>query len=303
MNRDLLEKLTGGLGDQKTIAKICNEFGQLYSEFLPDVFHSETNLSVQVGYVGCKMGLMSDLIDDLGDDVVLAKASLRNWSPNFVLACGNSFVVTLMENLLGALPETIEEPIARPLSRIELDLAVMVIDKIANVLRSGVNAPGGFEPSIDRPLNAEDHHRTGEPNNEFGAAIKMRIALGSITTEFALIIPQKALLKTNVVFPKSKNQAGKGQKEWTDQLTQQVKRSQVTLEARIRLQSLTLGKISRLMAGDVIPFMDESDVHVDLSANGHDMYVCEFGRAGSAYMVRVKDNVSSDDEILRHLMG
>ena len=114
MDRALLARLTGGLGDQRAIARICSDFGQLYSEFLPDVFHNETNLNVKVGYVGCEVGLMDDLIADLGDDVVLANATLRNWCPNFQFACGNGFVITLMENLLGALPESIEEPVERP---------------------------------------------------------------------------------------------------------------------------------------------------------------------------------------------
>lgn len=77
----------------------------------------------------------------------------------------------------------------------------------------------------------------------------------------------------------------------------------MTLEARIRLQSLTLDTISRLAVGDVIPFMDTSDVQVEVSANSKDLYVCEFGRSGENYTVRVKDTVNSDDELLRHLMN
>ncbi len=102
--------------------------------------------------------------------------------------------------------------------------------------------------------------------------------------------------------PKSKGQAGKQKQEWAARIAEQVRRSQVTLEARIRLQSMTLNAVSRLMAGDVIAFEDKSDVRVQVSANGKDMYTCEFGRSGERYTVRVKDNVSSEDELLRHLM-
>jgi flagellar motor switch protein FliM len=304
MDRALLAKLTGGLGDSKTLQRLCADFGQLYVEFLPDVFHSETGLTMQVHYNGHDSGLMTDLIADLGDNVSLADGQLRNWSPNFVLACGNSFVITLMENLLGALPETIQEPIERPLSQIELDLAVMVYDKIANVLRSGVNAAGGFEPLLEKAHNAEDRPKPEEDHvDEYAVTVKLGITLGTVTSEFYLIIPQKALLKTVVTMPKSKNQAGKSKKEWQEQIAEQVRRSQVTLEARIRLDSLTLATVSRLVAGDVIPFRDKGDVMVDVSANGKNLYVCEFGRAGDRYTVRVKDNVSSEDEILKHLMS
>lgn len=300
----LLARLTGGLGDRKTVEKLCSDFGHLFTEFLPDVFQSETGLHIDVHYNGHEAGLMTELIADLGDNVVLADGSLRNWSPNFVIGCGNGFVITLMENLLGALPESIEEPIQRPLSHIELDLAVMVVAKIANVLRSGIDAPGSFEPQLERPHNAEDRPKPEEDHvDEYGALIKMGIDLGPVSSEFYLIIPQKALLKTVVTVPKSKNQAGQNRKDWAEQMAEQVRRSQVKIEARIRLQTLTLDTISRLAVGDVIPFHDKDDVMVDVSANGKNLYRCEFGRAGEHYTVRVKDNVGSEDEILRHLMG
>lgn len=304
MDPALLARLTGGLGDRRTIDKICADFGQLYSDFLPDVFHSETHLNVDVSYAGCDTGLMSDLVAEVTDECVVADASLRNWCPSFLMTCGNGFVITLMEHMLGATGDTIEEPVMRPLSRIELDMAVMVFEKIGSVLKSGVNAPGGFETLIERPLNAEDRPKPAQDvPDQYAAVIRLHISLGPVTTEFSLIVPQKALLKTTVVFPKSKGQLAKGKKEWADQIGEQVRRSQVTLEARIKLQTLTLRTISKLAAGDVIPFFDVEDVHVDVSANGKEMYVCEFGKSGANYMVRVKDNVSSDDEILRHLMS
>lgn len=304
MDRALLAMLTGGLGDKKTLAKLCSDFGVLYSEFLPDIIHSETGLTISVHYNGHETGLMNDLVADLGDNVTVAETSLRNWSPRFYLACGNSFVITLMENLLGALAENIEEPIQRPLSQIELDLSAMVYDKIGNVLRSGVNATGGFEPLIEKPRNFEDLPKPEEDHvDEYAVTIKLSIELGTVASEFYLVVPQKALLKTVVTAPKSKNQASKTRKEWQDQIAEQVRRSQVMLEARIRLESLTLKTIARLAVGDVIPFKDIGDVMVDVSANSKDMYRCEFGRAGEHYTVRVKDNVSSEDEILRHLMN
>jgi flagellar motor switch protein FliM len=304
MDHALLAKLTGGLGDRATIEKISADFGTLYAEFLPDVFHSETGINVTVSYVGCTSGLMTDLVAGLGDRFALVDGALRNWSPNFVLACGNSFVIALMEMMLGAEPASVLQPIERPLSDMELDLGTMVFERIGNVLRSGVNAAGGFETILERPHNAEDRQKPDEAAApEFGVTVRLAIELGTVKSEFALVIPQRAFLKTQVVVPKSKGQVPKSQQEWADRMNEQVRRSQVTLEARIRLQSLTLGTISRLAAGDVIAFEDKGDVQVQVSANGKDMYSCEFGRSGERYTVRVKDNISTDDEILRHLIG
>ncbi|ARM87023.1 flagellar motor switch protein FliM [Rhizobium sp. CIAT894] len=303
MDPALLAKLTGGLGDRGRVAKICSSFGEIYSEFFPDVIKSETGLEVTVNYLSCEIGYKNHLIDDLSSNVTLVDATLRNWSQNITLACGNGFVITLMEHLLGATADTIEEPAERLLSIIETDLAVMVFDKIAKVLRSAVNAPGGFEPSLSAPHALEMRARPPEDRpDEFAAAINMSITLAGIVSEFSLIVPQTALLKTKVTPPKPKRQTGQSA-EWTEQLGDQVRRSHVTLEAKIRLQDLTLRTISKLMVGDVIPFHDSGDVRVEVSANSKELYVCEFGRSGENYMVRVKDTMNSDDELIRHLMN
>lgn len=306
MDPALLAKLTGGLGDSKRIAKIGTEIGQIYSNFLPDTFHSETGIAIEVDYIGCQSGLMTDLIQQLGKEFAVADCSLRNWCPNFMLGTGTAFIMALMERMLGAAPETIMEPEVRALSQIELDLAALVIGRVGDVLRSAVNAPGGFEATVEPPFNGNGKSAFEEAMAaQFGLMIRLKVDIGKVSSEFALVIPQRALLKTNIVAPKPSAQALKKQEEWVEMISEQVKRSQVTLEARIRLQSLTLKTIARLVEGDVIPFRDakQDDICVEVSANGANMYNCEFGRAGDRYTVRVKNNVSTDDEILRHLMG
>lgn len=303
MDPVLFAKLTGGLGDPATLAKLGTAFGQVYAEFLPDIIKSETGLEVSIGYAGCRSGQMSNLIAGIGSNCALVNGSLRNWTSKFVLGCGTGFVMTLMEHMLGALPETIEAPVARPLSVIELDLSVMIFDKIANVLRSAVNAPGGFEPYLDPPYNIEDRPKpVAGQADDFAAAIAMTISLGKTVSEIIVIVPQYELLRTVVSAPRAKNPSSASD-AWAEQLSEQVRRSQVTLEARIQLQSLTLDTISRLAVGDIIPFMDTGDVQVEVSANSKELYVCEFGRSGENYTVRVKDTVNSDDELLRHLMN
>ena len=106
----LLAQLTGCLGEKATVEKLCASLSDVYSAFLPDIFKSETGLDVSVAYLGCRSGYKNDLIADLDTNVTLVDATLRNWSQNITFACGNSFVIALMESLLGAAPDTIEQP-------------------------------------------------------------------------------------------------------------------------------------------------------------------------------------------------
>lgn len=303
-DRKLLARMTGKLGDSKTVGRLCSELGQVFAAFLPDLLKSETGFDIDIGYAGFDTGLKSKLVAGLGSAVALSDCGLRNWADDFVVSCDSPAIITLMEMLLGAIPTTVEEPKPRALSTIELDVTTMVFEKIAEVLKSAVNAAGGFEPTIGRPYNASERP-AADPDVEdvFAACINVTIGIGPVLSTFSIIVPQQALLKTAVVFPKGVGQARKSRSAWSDQLEQQVRRSTVSLEARIQLESLTLNAISRLQAGDVIPFQDGKDVRVEINANGRDLYICELGRSGAKYTVRIKDTHGSESDILHHLMS
>ncbi|MFB2549676.1 FliM/FliN family flagellar motor switch protein [Ensifer soli] len=297
----LLARMTGTLGDDRAIGKICGELGHVLVAFLPDVIAGETGLTMAFEYKGFTTGAKSALIAAASDGTALCDFSLRNWCPDFTIACGSPVFIAMIETLLGALGSTPPKP--RALSTIEIDLATAVFQRVADVLRSGVNAAGGFEPVGNRPYNAAERPpaEKGAPD-PFAAAIHLTVTLGNVQAPISLVIPQQALLKTVVAVPKGADAARKTKSDWSVHLEEQVRRSAVTIEARIRLERLTLDTISRLQPGDVIPFLDTQDVRVEVNANGRELYVCEFGRSGAKYTVRVKDTYASDNDILNHLM-
>jgi flagellar motor switch protein FliM len=304
IDKTLLARLTGEMGDNATIGKLCSDISLALCEYLPTVLRKDTGVNVEVTYSGFDVGYKTDLVEDLGDTMVLSNGSLPVWCTDFTIACGSQTIITLVELMLGALPDTIEEPEPRALSRIELDLAEMVIGRIGNVLRSAVTVVGTPDPALGKPYNAENAPKTDltlEP--VYAASINMNITIGKAKSTFSIVVPQFHLLKTRVNLPKSKSNISKENADWSDQLKEQVNRSQITLEARIKLQSLTLATVSRLQPGDVIPFLDLKDVRVGVNASGKELYVGEFGRSGSKYTVRVQDTFGSEDELLQHLMS
>lgn len=299
----LLARMTGALGDNMTLERLCSDLGLALAELLPGSFHTETGLDITFAYAGFDAGLKNDLIHDFGDGVVLTDGSLQNWCDDFSISCDSPLIIALMEALLGAVTQSIEEPEPRNLSAIELDIAAMVFEKIAGIVTSCVSSGTNNHPVLVAPHNADDRARPDpEVADVYAVAVNMTIGLGPVLSTFSVVIPQKTLLKTKVVVAKSQP-GGKGDNTWSEQLREQVQRSHVTLEARIRLEHLTLDTISRLQPGDIIPFHDATDVRVDVSGNGHELYQCEFGRAGARYTVRVKDVHGSEADILDHLMS
>lgn len=299
----LLQRMMGELGDAPSLEKLSEDLAGIYIEFLPDVFQTETGLGIEVTFEEYKAGLKEELIAGLGETVALTDASLRGWCTDFTFGCGSTFVMTTVEALLGAPPETIEPPQERALSKIELDLADMIFQKMASVLRSVVLSGASYEAVLTKPYNAPNRPKPAEGYKDPNAVlVSMRATLGKTEALLHVIVPQRSFLKSKFATPKNTS-AARVKKEWTDQIKEQVQRSQVSVEARIKLESLSLGTISRLQVGDVIPFSDGNDVRVEVNANGKELYFGEFGRSGAKYTVRITDTYTTESDFLEHLMG
>ncbi|WP_411033940.1 FliM/FliN family flagellar motor switch protein [Shinella sp. BYT-45] len=303
MDPIVLARLTGKLGDQATISRLCASLGEVFAEFLPDMLESELGFEVAVSYAGFETGRYGALVSGLGGAMACCDASLRDWCERFTLICDSPMIITLVENMLGAISDSIEDPEPRPLSKIELDVAAMMFDRISSVLKTAVNGANGYEPFLGPAHNAETRKPSDDGSDEhFVAMVNMAVGIGPVLSTFHVVIPQGVLLKSTITAPKPAN-APKTRVEWSERLSEQVRRSKVTLEARIRLEAQTLDTISRLQAGDIIPFNEAGDVRVEVNANGRNLYICEFGRSGARYTVRVKDTYGSEDDLLQHIIG
>jgi len=303
MDPIVLARLTGKLGDRETISKLCATLGDVFSKFLPDMLESELGFEVAVSYAGFTMGKFGELTEGLGGAMAFCDASLRDWCEHFTLICDSPLIITLVENMLGAVSDSIEDPQPRPLSKIELDVAAMMFDRISGVLKTAVSSATSFEPLLGAAHNAELRKPVEDgTQNTHVAMVNMAVGIGPVLSTFHVVIPQATLLKSVIAAPRPANVA-KTRAEWSEQLSEQVRRSKVTLEARIHLEPQTLDTISRLQPGDIIPFNEAGDVRVDVNANGRNLYVCEFGRSGARYTVRVKDTYGSEDDILQHIIG
>jgi flagellar motor switch protein FliM len=299
----VLARLTGKLGDHATVSKLCASLGEVFAEFLPDMLESELGFEVAVTYAGFETGRYGVLLDGLGGAMALTDGSLRDWCDRFTLICDSPLIVTLVENMLGAVTDDIEEPQPRPLSKIELDVAAMMFHRISSVLKTAVSSATSYEPLLGPAYNAENRKQADDGSDEdFVAIVNMAVGIGPVLSTFHVVVPQNVLLKSRISAPKSVNPV-KTPVEWSDRISEQVRRSKVTLEARIRLERQTLDTISRLQAGDIIPFNESGDVRVEVAANGRNLYVCEFGRSGARYTVRVKDTYGSEEDLLQHIIG
>jgi flagellar motor switch protein FliM len=295
----VLARLTGSLGDVKTIAQCCSDVAALECQLLGDVVREEMQIDIGVEYAGHVSGLRSAVIAGLGSGYTLVSASQRNWCSHFVIATRNSLPIAMIAQLLGDTDKPSDD--ARVLTSIEGDIATLLLSRIAGVLRLGLGAQGAFEPVLSACYPIGDYAKqSAETPDCFAAAVRLQIKLGSLTGEIVIVIPQSVLLKTTITRPSV--QPSNGLPAPADAIADHVLRSQIDLCARIKLTPLKLGSIARLRLGDTIPFEDIGDIGVDMDANGKLIYRCEFGRSGDSYSVKIKSNVTPDGNILKKIL-
>lgn len=299
MDRVVLARLTGDLGDAKTVERCCGDVANIETLLLADLIARDMQLEIDVEPLGHQSGLRSALVAGLDEHCTLTSVGIRNWCPHFVVATKNDLPIAMIAQLLGDTGSDNGE--MRTLSTIEADVATLLLTKVVAVLRSGLTVPGDHEPVLSTPFQTSAYaQQSVDFADNFAAATRLRVKLGKLVSEIVIIIPQGILLKT--VISRPGKQLTDGTRDQNEVVADHVLRSQVDLSARIRLTPLKLSSIARLRPGDIIPFEDVGDVGVDMDANGKMMYRCEFGRSGDSYSVKIKSNASADGNILRQVL-
>ncbi|WP_157928743.1 FliM/FliN family flagellar motor switch protein [Pararhizobium haloflavum] len=294
----LLARMTGQLGDRKTIAGIVTAIGEAICAPLTQKIFQATAIKLDCSLAGATEGTRAEMAAPFDGKSALCETTLTEWSDDVVLACDGGLVIAATERLLGGTGAA--KSAARPLSDIERDVAFVLFEAFASALGTTVGATGhecGF--AFDGPLKRESDAR----EDAYAATLRLLVELDGRTYALQAVLPQDMLLKTVIQKPGAPEGTSQRAPKWVEQLTHKVHMSHVTMQANVALAPVTLSAASRLQPGDVLPFADEKDVRVLLKANGKDLYWCEFGKAGNRYMLRLQDRYGSEEDFIRQLTG
>ncbi|PWV99820.1 flagellar motor switch protein FliM [Hoeflea marina] len=294
---DLLSRMTGELGDRIAIESRGLQLQSVIAQQFQAGFLKSTGLVIDVRPGDILRGRRRALIEDLNHDIACCDATIRGWSTEVSHFCGTKLVIALVECLLGGSDPDDLDVTARPLSNIELDMSMVVFEQLNDSLKAAVSSDSSIRASIARPgssiIDADD-----DPVPDFHAvALCLNVEFGSVTTALTIVVSQAVLLKTKVIAaPKAAKGDKDAKSDWASRLSKNVIRSQVDLEARINLEPMRIGDISRLQPGDLLAFADTGDIDVTLGANGKDLFSCAMGRSGQRYMLRVQKPAGPDED-------
>lgn len=205
-------------------------------------------------------------------------------------------VALFVSAMFGADPALPISPIRRELSPIELEVATTVMNAVAR----GMNGAGASRLNLKLPFAQA---ATGAELRKMvlrdGPAIRMglRLTIGPHGCDIFLTMPQRLLLKQgagdNVVSTAV---------DWGARFNEEVMRSSLTIEAMMPIGRKTLGELSELAVGDILEFDEDAQGNAALSARGRTLFLCEFGKLGQNYTLRIRQPFDAEQDLLDDLM-
>lgn len=300
MDRTLLARMTGLSGDRKTLEALGLALAECTAPVFEAAASSATGFTIAAEFEEFGDGTQSELLASLDVNAVTCRAGIDGWCDDIILAGNTVFFIALLEGMLGGNLPAASDITPRDLSAIERDVSSVMFKQFVDSLKKVIISP---QPGavVTHPVLAEPSAPEDEAGSIPSAVLKFTLTAGDLDAPFQVIVPQRVLLKTKVAEPTAVPPAEKP--EWLEQLGNQVTNSHVTLEANIALSGSTLGEISRLQCGDILPFAEANPVRALLKASGKELFWCEFGKAGNQYTVRILEAHVPEQELRRELIS
>lgn len=222
-------------------------------------------------------------------------------SPDALILTMDPAAVALLINALfaGDVDERVE-PISRDLSPTEVEMATMVFEEIAKAVNG--SGPRAFEFRLPLPTAITGTELKRHILRD-GPAVRVVFSVSSSTNvgNISLTMPQRVLLK-------HRGEAGspaagaQPETDWQARFGEEVMRSNVDLQATLKLARMTLGDIATLQAGQIIELDETAQTEAHLSARNKTLFVCEFGKLGQNYTVRIRHPFDAGQDLMDTLL-
>lgn len=226
-------------------------------------------------------------------------ASLSSSADAVMLTLDGAAIALIVSLMFGADADTPIGAVERDPSPIELDVAASVFARTAAAVggRDGRGLDMKSPPAA--PLCGVELKRLllrDTPAVRIIFGLSTRAARG----ELGVIVPQRALLKNRVLPAAAEDSAERD--AWVARFGGEVMRATVEMVATMPAAHMTLGALSVLDVGHVLPIDAGAQANVRLAARDRTLFTCEFGRVGQNYSVRIREPFETSNDIMDGLL-
>lgn len=293
----IIERLVGDSGDSSQVIGAGRSMAERALPLINKRLAGEIGAPVTADLQAVEVARVSDARSHVDDTFAMTVVASSISSDAMTMVMDNSAVTVMVCALFGGDPDESVLPIARDLSEIEIEVATLVFQEVAQVLNGTGRRSLDLRFPVPRAIAGLEAKRRVLRD---GPAVRIVFGLSTPTDTgtVTVIIPQRVLLARNTADLEASDEVS----EWHAHFSDEVMRSTISLEATMPLARLTLGQLAGLRAGDVLEIEETAQTHAQLSARDKTLFVCEFGKLGNNYTVRVRHTYDAGQDFIDGLM-
>ncbi|MCZ8544467.1 FliM/FliN family flagellar motor switch protein [Mesorhizobium qingshengii] len=295
----IIERLIGDSGETAQVIGTGRGMAERAAPLLQKSLTSELGVPVTVDLRAVEVSRVSEARSRAGDTFAMTIVASSTSSDAMTLVIDAPAIAIMVCTLFGGDPDLPVSPIERDLSQIEVDVSTMVFQQVAQALNGSGRRSLDLRLPVPRAMSGTEAKRRVLRD---GAAV--RIVLGISTPAesgtITVTMPQRIVLASRDGAAAASE--GDLSASWRARFSEEVMRSTVALEATMPLARLTLGDLADFEIGQVIEFEETAQSRARLSARGQTLFVCEFGKLGQNYTVRIRHPYDAGQDFIDGLM-
>jgi len=295
----IIERLVGDSGEAGHVIGAGRGMAERAVPLLQKSLTSELGAPVTVDLRAVEVSRVPDARVHAGDTFAMTIIPSPTSSDAMTLVIDAPAIAVMVCALFGGDPDLPVSPIERELSQIETDVATTVFQEVALALN------GSGKRSLELRLPVQRAISGGEAKRRVlrdGAAVRIVFGISTPTDTgtVTVMIPQRVLLATRGGNTNEDDHTTGS--DWRARFSEEVMRSTVRLEATMPLARLTLGDLAGFEAGQIIEFEETAQSQARLSARDKTLFICEFGKLGQNYTVRIRHPYDAGQDFIDGLM-
>ncbi|TPJ59813.1 FliM/FliN family flagellar motor switch protein [Mesorhizobium sp. B2-6-1] len=295
----IIERLVGDSGEAAQVIGAGRGMAERAAPLLQKSLTSELGVPVTVDLRGVEVSRVAEARSRAGDTFAMTIVASATSSDAMTLVIDAPAIAVTLCTLFGGDPEMPASPIERDLSQIEVDVSTMMFQQVAQALNGSGRRSLDLRLPVPRAMSGTEAKR-----HVFRDGAAIRIVFGISTPAdsgtVTVTMPQRVVLASrDSAAAGGENDQGAS---WRARFSEEVMRSTVALEGTMPLARLTLGDLADFEIGQIIEFEATAQSQARLGARGKTLFVCEFGKLGQNYTVRIKHPYDAGQDFIDGLM-
>lgn len=300
----ILERLVGDTAEPDRITAAARKFAQRAIGALAEGINQLLSNPIEVELEAIELGRYGQALSSTSEKNAVAVVQAAISPDALLLDLEPDCVSMLVAACLGADPEFRPIAIDRPLTPIELDVATAVFQEVATTFNGSGSRSLQLRMPVSRAFSGPEirkHVLRDGPSARLVFTLKASNATGRL----AVTMPQRVLLNARDEGKIGNEPVSETNDAnvWTERLGEEVRKSSVTLEAAVPLAQMSLGELSMLTVGQILELPAGAQASTRLSSRNTTLFVCEFGKIGQNYSVRIKHPFDESQDFVDRLLS